>query len=154
MSACSSVPDIDDVMGLGKNAPDESQVRVHQMLAMPPDYQLRPPADGSNPETGVNNPLALPSLTPGGDAPPVNQPTQVANADPNVPGPQQITPGANQQQDPNTTHYGVSTVNPDGTPKSRRQIIDEVKKKRVEEERKKNSSYGTIFNIGSLFSDW
>ena len=141
-------------MGLNKAAPDESQVRVHQVLAMPPDYQLRPPADGSSPETGVNNPLALPSITPGGTAPNLNQPTQVANADPNVPGPQAITPGNNPQQDPNTTTYGVSTVNPDGTPKSRRQIIDEINKKRVEEERKKNSSYGTIFNIGELFSDW
>ena len=156
IGACSSLPDVDEVMGLGKNAPDESEVRVHQMLAMPPDYQLRPPADGSSPETGEANPLALPTLTPGGvaPAPDPNQPTQVANADPNVPGPQTITPGTNTQADPNTTQYGVSTVNPDGTPKSRRQIIDEINEKRVEEERKKNSSYGTIFNIGSLFSDW
>ena len=157
VGACSSVPDMDDVMGIGKSAPDERQVKVHQMLAMPPDYQLRPPADGSNPETGVDNPLALPTITPGGTAPSLtdpNAPTQVANADPNAPGPQAITPGANQQQDPNTTHYGVSTVNPDGTPKSRRQIIDEINAKRIEEERKKDPSYGTIWNIGSLFSDW
>ncbi len=146
------MPDINQVMGLNKAAPDESQVRVHQVLVMPPDYQLRPPADGSSPETGVNNPLALPTIGPGGSVP--NAPTQVANADPNVPGPQAITPGTNPQQNPNTTHHGVSTVNPDGTPKSRRQIVDEVNKKRIEEERKKDSSYGTIFNIGSLFSDW
>jgi hypothetical protein len=145
---------MNDVMGLGKTAPDESEVRVHQMLAMPPDYQLRPPADGSSPETGVNNPLALPGLTPGGAAPALNAPTQVANADPNVPGPQAITPGSSQQQDPNATHYGVSTVKADGTPKTRREIIDEVNKKRIEEERKKDPSYGTIWNIGSLFSDW
>ncbi len=148
------MPDINDVMGLNKAAPDESQVRVHQVLAMPPDYQLRPPIDGSSPETGVNNPLALPGITPGGTPPAINQPTQVANADPNVPGPQAITPGNAPQQDPNTTTYGVSTVNPDGTPKSRRQISDEINERRIEEKRKKNSSYGTIFNIGSLFSDW
>lgn len=154
--ACGSFPDIDDVMGSGKAAPDESQVRVHQVLAMPPDYQLRPPADGSNVETGQTNPLALPNIKPGGTPPALNQPqqdpTEVANADPDKPGPQAITPTNNQNNDPDT-YNGVSTKHPDGTPKSRAEINEELRKKHVEAKRKEDPNYGTIWNIGSLFDD-
>ena len=149
LSACGGIPDIEDVVGgggSGSRAPDERQVPVHQLLAMPPDYQLRPPADGSNVEAPTN-PYALPPVTSGG-AP--AQPAQVASADPNAAGPQTIAPA---QTDPNTIH-GVSKVNPDGTPKTKRQIRDELQKKQLEAKRKKNPSYGTIWNIGSLFSDW
>lgn len=149
LGACSSMPDIEDVMGLSKSAPDESQVKVHQMLAMPPDYQLRPPAEGVVNDNTQPNPYALPALTPGG-TPQVTQPTAVANADPNAPGPTSISPS---QSNPNVQN-GVSTVNADGTPKTKRQITDELKQKRIDQERKKNARYGTIYNIGSIFSDW
>ena len=154
LSACGGIPDIEDVVGVGgSRAPDERQVPVHQLLAMPPDYQLRPPADGSNVEA-PSNPYALPPLTTGGTAA-AAQPAQVAAADPNATdpnaaGPQTIAPA---QTDPNTVH-GVSKVNPDGTPKTKRQIRDELQKKQLEAKRKKNPNYGTIWNIGSLFSDW
>ena len=142
-------PDIEDVVGSsGSRAPNEREVPVHQMLAMPPDYQLRPPADGSNVEAPTN-PYALPPLTTGGTAA-ATQPAQVAAADPNATGPQTLAPA---QNDPNTIH-GVSKVNADGTPKTKRQIRDELQKKQLEAKRKKNSNYGTIWNIGSLFSDW
>ena len=155
LGSCGTLPDIDQIMAPSKQAPDEAQVKVHQMLVVPPDYQLRPPPDGSNVES-ANNPYALPALTPGAPAPTVTQPgqpTQVATSDPNAPGPQSITPGANP---PATTNaqYGVTTVNPDGTPKSRQEINAEVRKRHLEEKRKKNPSYGTIWNIGELFSDW
>lgn len=142
------------MMAPSKQAPDEAQVKVHQMLVVPPDYQLRPPPDGSNVEA-ANNPYALPALTPGAPAPAVTQPTQVATSDPNAPGPQAITPGANQPTTTATSSpYGVSTVNPDGTPKSRAEINAEIRKRHLEEKRKKNPNYGTILNIGELFSDW
>jgi hypothetical protein len=35
------------VLGIGKNAPDEFAVASPQPLAMPPDFNLRPPAPGS-----------------------------------------------------------------------------------------------------------
>jgi len=151
LGACGGIPDIEDVVGTGSRAPDERQVPVHQLLAMPPDYQLRPPADGSNVDAPTN-PYALPPLTTGGTAAasPPAQPGQVAAADPNATGPQTLAPA---QNDPNTIN-GVSKVNPDGTPKTKRQIRDELKKKRLEAERKKNPNYGTIWNIGSVFSDW
>ena len=167
-AACGSLPDIEDVMGTTKHVPDESQVKVHQMLAMPPDYQLRPPTDGSD-AASQPNPYALPNISADGSTPALTDPnapaqdsittqttapTQVANADPSAPGPQQITPGANQPaNDPNTIN-GVSKVNPDGTPKTHRQIADELRQKRIEAKRKQNPSYGTIYNIGELFSDW
>ncbi|MGI9413386.1 MAG: DUF3035 domain-containing protein [Hyphomicrobiales bacterium] len=149
LGACSSIPDVEDVMGLSKSTPDEREVPVHQMLAMPPDYQLRPPADGSSPKTAETNPYALPALKSGG-TPTVTEPSQVAAADPNAPGPQAIGPA---QSDPNVVN-GVSTVNADGTKKSKRQITEELKKKQIEQKRKKNANYGTIWNIGSLFEDW
>ena len=154
LSACGGIPDVEDVMGVTKRAPDEREVPVHQMLAMPPDYQLRPPADGSNVETPTN-PYALPALKSGGTptlAQPAQpgQPAQVASADPNAPGPQTIAPA---QTDPQTVN-GVSKVNADGTPKTKRQITDELQQKQRETKRKKNPNYGTIWNIGSLFSDW
>ena len=162
LGACGGIPDIEDVVGSSSRAPDERQVPVHQLLAMPPDYQLRPPADGSNVEAPTN-PYALPHLKSGGapalaqpaqtgqqPAQPGQQPAQVASADPNATGPQTLSPA---QADPNTVH-GISKVNADGTPKSQRQIRDELKKKQLEAKRKKNPNYGTIWNIGSLFSDW
>ena len=149
-------------MGSTKHVPDESQVKVHQMLAMPPDYQLRPPSDGADPASQPN-PYALPALSPGGNSPVLTDPnataqntvnTQVANADPSAPGPQSITPGQNAPAaDPNTIN-GVSKVNPDGTPKSHRQIAEELRQKRLEAKRKQNPNYGTILNVGELFSDW
>lgn len=151
ISGCSSIPGISDIMGDDKQAPDERQVSVHQMLALPPDYELRPPADGSNIQSPQANPYALPALTPGAAAPTL--PTQVATVDPSAPGPTSIAPGAATQPAANT-YQGVSTLNPDGTPKSRAQINKELKKKHIEDQRKKNPNYGTIWNIGSLFSDW
>lgn len=44
LSGCSSAK---ESLGLGRSAPDEFMVVKHAPLAMPPDYNLRPPAPGA-----------------------------------------------------------------------------------------------------------
>jgi hypothetical protein len=176
-----SVEDITD-FDLTGPAPDESEVRVHQVLSMPPDYQLRAPADGSVPidQEGQANPYALPTLGNDGAVnaqvpadgavaptdpnaaapaqvaaadPNAAAPSQVAAADPNAPGPQTLSTGAQTASPPATTVGGVNPLNPDGTKKSSNEINEELRQRRLEEERRRNPNYGTIFNIGSLFED-
>src|SRR5262245_57942627 len=51
----------DNVIGTGKDAPDETKVRTGQSLVMPPDYTLKAPGTGTPP-------------------PPPPQPAQMASA--------------------------------------------------------------------------
>jgi hypothetical protein len=44
LGACSGVS---DQLGLSKSSPDEFRVVAHEPLAMPPDFQLRPPQPGA-----------------------------------------------------------------------------------------------------------
>jgi len=164
LGGCSSTS-MNDVIGFGGSAPDEREVRVHQVLTMPPDYQLRAPQDGGA-EPGQANPYALPNIgttgavtasAPESSADPLatDQPAQVATApaDPNAP--QSLDPNAT----PTTTAsasgspypYGISPNHPDGTPKTSNEINEEMRQRKLEEERRNNPSYGTIWNIGALF---
>lgn len=168
-AGCSGVPSVEDIVDfdMSGSAPDETEVRVHQVLAMPPDYQLRAPADGSVPvdQEGQANPYALPTLgndgavstqAPGdGTTAPADPnaaaPAQVAAADPNAPGPRTLSPGAETAAPQATTAGGVNPLKPDGTRKSTNEINEELRQRRLEEERRKNPNYGTIFNMGSIF---
>jgi hypothetical protein len=170
-AGCSSMPSVEDIVDfdLSGPAPDESEVRVHQVLSMPPDYQLRAPADGSVPidQEGQANPYALPTLgndgavnaqvPADGASPPTDPnaaaPEQVAAADPNAPGPQTLSAGAETAAPQATNVGGVNPLKPDGTAKSSNEINEELRQRRLEEERRRNPNYGTIFNIGSLFED-
>ena len=46
LSACS---DVKKELGIGRNSPDEFMVVKRAPLTLPPDYDLRPPAEGSAP---------------------------------------------------------------------------------------------------------
>ncbi|TAL37176.1 MAG: DUF3035 domain-containing protein, partial [Alphaproteobacteria bacterium] len=46
LSACS---DVKKELGMGRNSPDEFMVVKRAPLTLPPDYDLRPPAEGSAP---------------------------------------------------------------------------------------------------------
>lgn len=171
-AGCSSIPGIEEFSNfdLTSDAPDEREVRVHQVLTVPPDYQLRAPANGTLDVAaeGQANPYALPTLQEGGvlaAQQPVGtdpaattavapaQSTQIAAADPNASGPASLTPGAATTQEANNWPGGVNPNHPDGTPKTANEINEELRQIRLEQERATNPNYGTILNIGSLFSD-
>jgi hypothetical protein len=71
----------------------------------------------------------------------VAQPTQI-----DAGGGAAATPGAPQEP-------AISTVNPDGTPKTQRQIYDEARAKKMAQKKAQNQSYGTWKNLWSVIWD-
>jgi hypothetical protein len=133
-----------DWMGAGKNAPDESSVRVNQSLAMPPDLQLRPPATTTVEEDGTLNTTAAAS-----QAAAVPNP-QVASTTATTPPVPTAAPAPEQDA---FARYGISKTNPDGTPKDRQLLYKELRDAQMAEKRRANPNYGTIMNIGNIFTD-
>jgi hypothetical protein len=126
-----------DFMGAGKYSSNESQVHTGNNLAMPPDLQLDAPG------TRV---AAAPTPTTGAQAASVPTPVagQTAAAAP--------PPAAAAEQDV-YVRYGISKTNPDGTEKTKQQLWKELRAAQLAEKRRTNPNYGTIFNIGNIFSD-
>jgi hypothetical protein len=172
VSACAET-NLQNTLGVGKNIPDASQVPTNQALTMPPDLQLRPPGSqpapsaqaavpgAAYPETQtaytgqqVGQPLALETAQEAGVEPaPAPAPAQesqypqtTANIDQPAAQPAQPTGDVYER-------YGISKVNPDGTPKSAGQMREELRQKQIAENKAKNPNYGTIFNMGSIWSD-
>ena len=146
LAACSETK-VQSLLGSGKDgAPDESQVRVNQALSMPPDLQLRAPS-GQVTEDGQANKVA--------SAPPPQQPSyDQASA---APEPLEQTGTAAATQPPPKqdvyARYGISKVKPDGTPKSERELLRELREAQIAAKRKQNPNYGTVWNIGNIFKD-
>jgi hypothetical protein len=175
VSACAETS-LQDTFGVGKVVPDASQVPTNQALTMPPDLQLRPPGSAPVPSAQAavpgaampeqqayvpppsGQPLALESAQEGGVAPPpapapvqqASQYPQTAAATNVAPAP---APAAPAGPGDIYARYGISTTNPDGTPKSPGQLREELRQKQLAEKQAQNPSYGTIFNIGSIWSD-
>ncbi len=132
-----------DTLGIGKQVPDERLVSTNPPLSVPPDMQLRPPAET------------------------VPEPRQAAAAanDSNLSGPQSLdavpTPGESQpmtingkpvsKADEIYVKHGINPYKPDGTHKTVVELNRELAAKIREEKKRKNPKYGTIFNIGELF---
>jgi len=148
-----------DFLGAGKYAPDETQVSVNQPLSVPPDLQLRPPLDGepqavaSQPASEPASELASGQLQQPQDLTAAPQPQQIA------PQPHQITPQPDQQQTAGAApqdiyaRWGVSRYHPDGREKTQIELNQEMRKKRDEAMRQQDPNYGTIWNLGSIWSD-
>ncbi len=155
LSGCGST--IEDVMGTSKLAPDERQVRVHQVLALPPDHDLRPPMEGPTTNSGdLTLDAGTGTFVDTGateTTAPAAQPTTTARAAVETPddgtGPRSITPDTPAAQASSSGHV-ISDTNPDGTPKTYRQKVDEAQQRRRELERQRNPNYGTIFNVGDF----
>ena len=182
LAGCSET-NFQDWFGAGKYIPDENQVHQGQVLAAPPDLQLRPPGNGQKPAQRVtqspqpvdtapppyqqsaqsNAPLYEPqqALQPAPQQTPAYQQPQQQQAY-QPPQPQQVsqTPPTQQPQqlqpqaanDP-YAKWGVSRYKADGSKKTRAELDAEMRKKRLEIERQKNPNYGTIFNLGSIWSN-
>jgi len=147
------------MFGAGKYSPDETQVSQNQSLAVPPDLQLRPPSNEAvpappPPARAAYAPPPQPVLT----QPVATEPyayEQSANA-----GQQTYAPPAPQQQvqpaPPPQDIYarlGISKTRPDGSPKSQGELNEELREKKVAAERAKNPDYGSIWNMGNVWSD-
>lgn len=171
MSGCSGGAGVTDMLGMGKNVPDEREVRTHQVLAMPPTMNLPPPSStpyegtpnaaaaaaesavgkqalSSPPDQMLQNATRAPSTPPAYSAPAPVQQAPVAQAPAVAPIQTAAVAGQDVYQ-----QYGISKVNPDGTPKSEAQLNKEMREKHIAAERAKNPNYGSIFNIGNIFSD-
>jgi hypothetical protein len=148
-----------DFLGAGKYAPDETQVSVNQPLSVPPDLQLRPPLDGE-PQAVASQPASQPASEPASDQ--LQQPQDLTAApEPQqiAPQPQQIAPQPDQQQTAGAApqdiyaRWGVSRYHPDGREKTQIELNQEMRKKRDEAMRQQDPNYGTIWNLGSIWSD-
>ena len=170
ISGCSGGAGVTDMLGMGKTVPDEREVRTHQVLAMPPSLNLPPPS--STPTEGTPNAAAAEAQSAVGSqalTSPPDQMLQNATRAPSTPAVPAQRAAAVPAQAPAATaaptqvaaapaqdiyaQYGISKVNPDGTPKSEAQLAKEMREKRIAMEKAKNPNYGSIFNIGNLFSD-
>ncbi len=119
-------------------------VPVGNDLAMPPSLQLPQPG------TGVSDTFANSSDAVGGDNLALNEPTApAANRSlgkyPSPPG----TPAGSDVFEQN----GISKLKPDGTVKSTSELNAELKQVFLRKKREQNPGYGTIRNIGSIFTD-
>lgn len=120
----------------------EQQAAVRQDLTMPPDLRLPPP--GSAPAEAAPAPA---TVTPGiydsssGSAAATAPVTQAAPVAP---------------PNPAQTAYekaGISLTKPDGTKKTDAELREELRAYYIAQKRQKNPNYGTVFNIGNIFSD-
>jgi hypothetical protein len=137
LSGCSSAASL---LGGGSTATAPAQVRVPvgNELALPPDLSLRAPTQTVD---GYQSNGQVASLS----EDPIAAPARPAPVQQNV-------YGAPEAQD-NYAKYGISKTNPDGTPKPKDQLQEELRAAILAEKRRKNPNYGTIFNIGEIFSD-
>ncbi len=126
------------LLGGGNNkmgGPTATQtVPVGNNLALPPDLSLPPPgqtADSYQPNKAQ------------GDS--VDQPYDSAALDP--------APVAPAVKRDIYAENNISKVKPDGTEKSPTELSKELKAALLVKKRQQNPRYGTIFNIGSVFSD-
>jgi hypothetical protein len=120
-------------------------VPVGNDLALPPDLALRAPGattDDYVPNGPVDNgDTQVAGLDDGGLSTPA--PTR-ARAAPAAPAEERVD---------NYTKYGISKTNPDGSAKTPQQLSNELKAAIKAEKRRTNPGYGTIRNIGAIFTD-
>ena len=125
-------------MGLGSApAPQAPAVQTGNNLALPPDLQLRPPGTAAEANNQINTVPA--------------QPAQVANVDDGV---TPVAPAAPATPKRDIyAEYGISKLKPDGTPKLEADVKAELKQAIIKRKREQNPGYGTVRNIGNIFSD-
>jgi hypothetical protein len=163
----------ENVFGSGKDAPDEKQVRTNQALVLPPDLTLKAPGTGTPPPPppqpvqtsaatiqppnyGAPAPgTTTASLAPAAPATAAAPAPGAAPAAPPAPGAAPAAPGAAQAAANQDVYarYGISRTKPDGTPKKPAELREELRQKYIEMQRAKNPNYGTILNMGSIWSD-
>jgi pyruvate/2-oxoglutarate dehydrogenase complex dihydrolipoamide acyltransferase (E2) component len=126
-------------MGLSDSpAPQAPVVQTGNNLALPPDLQLRPP--GTVTENYQPNPAPAPAA-----------PVQTAALDDGLNSSPPVA-AAPVKRDI-YAEYGISKTKPDGTPKLEGDLKAELKQAILKRKQQQNPGYGTIRNIGNIFSD-
>ncbi len=151
------------MFGAGKYSPDETQVSQNQSLSVPPDLQLRPPSNDAVPpppqppaRTAYVPPQQPLTMQPSDEEPaPANAGQQQTYQQQTYtpPAQQAYTPPPAQQPQDVYARLGISKVNADGSQKSQGQLNEELRRKKIEAEQQKNPNYGTIWNMGNVWSD-
>jgi hypothetical protein len=118
---------------------------VRQDLTMPPDLRL--PAPGTT--AAAPDPGAA-SLAPEAALTAPAAPAAPASAAPAAP----VSPGqAGNPADDIYTRAGISVYKADGTKKSDIELRNELQAYYIAQKKAKNPNYGTVFNMGNIFSD-
>jgi hypothetical protein len=121
-------------MGGGSSTPAQTPtVQAGNPLAMPPDLRLKQPGT-------VADTTYEPNTVSGR---PVNQ--QTAAVAPIEPAP--VRKGDIYEE------YSISKVKADGSPKSDEELKKELKAAVLKRKQQQNPNYGTIKNLGNIFSD-
>jgi hypothetical protein len=121
-------------MGMGSSAPAPSNIQVGNSLAMPPDLQLRPP--GTAPAQAYQPSVA---------SAPVDSNALYSSAAP--------SPAAKVPKQDVYAQYGISKLKPDGTEKTPGELQAELKVAILKKKQQQQPGYGTIKNIGNIFSN-
>ncbi len=126
-----------DKMGLRDSpTPQTPVIQTGNNLALPPDLQLRPPgtvSENYQPNTVPAAPVQSASLDEGlYSSPPAYQPPVKRDI---------------------YAEYGISRLKPDGTAKTDEDLKAELKLAMLKRKQQQNPNYGTIRNIGGIFSD-
>ena len=134
-----------DMLGVGKEAPNENLVRTNPPLSVPPDMNLRPPSGTTGDVRADAAPVAAarPLPAPGAGGPAAGGAVKTAargTGNASVPAFYDIY-----------TKHGINIRKPDGSLRPVAELNKELARKQREMKRRENPNYGTIFNIGSLW---
>lgn len=170
LAACSETSVL-DAFDSGNRAEETGPITSNQPLSVPPDLALRQPGAANAPAYSgnglqVQQGQRAPSQAYQAPPPPQPQTQQQPAWQNSAPAPtqQQSAPAQQQQayQAPPATRKnpadepylrnGINPYNADGTRKKQSVLDKEARAKKIELERAKNPSYGTVFNSGELWS--
>ena len=132
------------------SVPSASNVPVGNPLVLPPDLQLASPTATSDAYQPNGTVAPQPSLAAKSSAKSkVASLNTASSTDANLYGASTLT--ATKTSADIFEQYGISKVKADGSAKSPQQLRDELSAAILKKKREKNSKYGTIANIGSIF---
>jgi len=159
VAACSETSVL-DAFDSGNRGEDNAAIVSNQPLSVPPDLSLPRPGAANAPAYSSNGlQVEQGQRAPGHtqqSAPPAQQ--QQAYQAPPPPGDPNAGVSNNGVQnktnpaDEPYLRHGINPYNPDGTRKQQSVLDQEARAKKMELERAKNPSYGTVFNSGDLWS--
>ena len=122
---------------LGTSASTPEQAGTSQDLAMPPDLQLQAPST-------VQQPAYVPPA-----APATTTATTTTGSAPTTLYGGTTSPAVQQDI---YAQYGISKYRADGTRKTEGELSAELKQAMIAKKRQANPNYGTIWNMGNIFS--
>jgi hypothetical protein len=125
-----------------RGVPSDQNVQTGNQLAMPPDLSLASPGTGAAPQVTAAETIDEGDVLDGGAAAPAPVRTR-----------KDAALEAQNPQGDIYEQYGISKLKPDGTKKEDWELREELRKAIIARKRQQNPGYGTIRNIGGLFSD-